>query len=62
MKLTIPLYVEVGRTDDQVQFFTVRPLFFGEPVRRHEKLERAMHLIAYDLRQNLHELGKAAAP
>ena len=60
VKLTIPLYVEAGRTPEGVPQFTVRPLFFANPVRQHEKLERATHLIAHDLRLGLHELGKKA--
>jgi ATP-dependent Clp protease ATP-binding subunit ClpA len=60
VKLTAPLYVHTVKTAEQAQQFAVRPLFFPEPCRQHEKLERAMHLLAHDLRQGLTELGKAA--
>jgi ATP-dependent Clp protease ATP-binding subunit ClpA len=54
MNITVPLYVRLHR--DQ---YTVRPLFFSQPVARHEKLERVLHLLARDLRRELHERGKA---
>ena len=54
MNITVPLYVRLHRDE-----YTVRPLFFPRPVARHEKLERVLHLLARDLRKELHELGKA---
>jgi ATP-dependent Clp protease ATP-binding subunit ClpC len=58
VNLTIPLYIETRKTPERTQEFVVRPLFFPHPLRKHEKLERAMHLIALDLRLELAELGK----
>jgi hypothetical protein len=54
MKITVPLYVRLHRDE-----YTVRPLFFSHPVARHEKLERVLHLLARDLRKELHDLGRA---
>jgi ATP-dependent Clp protease ATP-binding subunit ClpA len=53
MKLSIPVYIRQheGR-------YTVAPLFFSRPRPRDEKLERAMHLLAHELREKLHLLGK----
>ena len=53
MNITVPLHVRLHR--DQ---YTVRPLFFPRPVARHEKLERVLHLLARDLRRELHGPGR----
>src|SRR5262249_40831456 len=50
MKVTIPIYVEgVGAGDRPGRRYSVRPLFFPHPRREHEKLDRAMNLLADDL-------------
>ncbi len=38
--------------------YTVRPLFFAHPVERHPRLERALLLLARELRNVLHREGK----
>jgi ATP-dependent Clp protease ATP-binding subunit ClpC len=53
MKLTIPLYVRSYKG-----LYRIRPLFFHGPTQEHEKLERAMHRLAHDLRKDLHLLGE----
>jgi ATP-dependent Clp protease ATP-binding subunit ClpA len=59
MNFSIPVYVQaVGVAGEPARRYTVRPLFFARPQRRHENLNRAMSLLADDLRRHLHELGK----
>ncbi|MFO0876425.1 MAG: AAA family ATPase [Gemmataceae bacterium] len=60
MNLTIPIYVEPGQISpgSKVKEFLVRPVFFEHPQRQHEKLERALHLLAGDLRTLLQQLGE----
>jgi ATP-dependent Clp protease ATP-binding subunit ClpA len=57
MNLTVPLYVESRRQGSET-LYLVRPLFFARPARHHERLERALHLLAHELRLHLHHLGK----
>jgi hypothetical protein len=61
MKLTTPLYVQTHRADGpgDSATYSARPLFFPGPSRRHEKLERALNLLAGDLREQLDRLGEA---
>jgi ATP-dependent Clp protease ATP-binding subunit ClpA len=54
MKLTIPLYVWQHRGR-----YTVRPLFFVEPVESDEKLDHAQQRLTRKLREQLHRLGEA---
>src|SRR5262245_36580562 len=59
MKVTIPIYV-VGKATPELpgRRYVVRPLFFPNPTREHEKLSRAMGLLAEDLHRHLRHLGK----
>ncbi len=58
MKFTLPIYVET-RKGSHGQEFVARPLFFPQPRRHGEKLERVMQRLTDDLREYLLELGKA---
>ncbi len=53
MNITVPLFVQSSHDR-----YTVRPLFFARPVQQHDKLERALHLLARELRKELHQLGR----
>lgn len=58
MDFTIPIYIEEKREKGRsLPLYSVRPLFFEKPVRRGEKLLRAMTRLAGDLRAIL--LGEA---
>jgi ATP-dependent Clp protease ATP-binding subunit ClpA len=58
MNLTIPVYVEAIGDGPGERRYVVRPLFFGQPVREHHSLDRAMTLLAGEVRRVLRELGK----
>jgi hypothetical protein len=53
MKITIPICIQ-SLTDR----YRVTPLFVAGPRAEHEKLERALHLLARDLREELRRLGR----
>jgi len=60
MKLVIPLYVEEEAQEGRrLPLFSVRPLLKEEPIRRSERLPRALALLENDLRQRFLELGNA---
>lgn len=58
MNFTIPIYIEERREKRRsFPLYSVRPLFFEKPVRRGEKLQRALTRLAGDLRAVI--LGEA---
>ena len=59
MTITLPIYVRtVDAADGQGRAYEVRPLFHPAPSRRDPSLERALNLLATDLRKHLRELGR----
>jgi ATP-dependent Clp protease ATP-binding subunit ClpA len=58
VKLSIPVYIETFTRKDGQRAHRVRPLFRPRPERQHVSLERALNLLALDLRVLLHQLGK----
>ena len=59
MTITLPIYVRtVDAADGQGRAYEVRPLFHSAPARRDPSLERALSLLATDLRKHLRELGR----
>src|SRR3954451_13087164 len=59
MTITLPIYVRtVDAADGQGRPYEVRPLFHDAPSRRDPSLERALNLLATDLRKHLRELGR----
>ncbi|HKI33955.1 MAG TPA: AAA family ATPase [Gemmataceae bacterium] len=59
MNLTLPIYVESSRPGGGATVYRARPLFFGQPEVRGERLERVLTRLAQDLAQRLNRLGKA---
>src|SRR5262249_61852028 len=59
MTIPLPIYVRtVDAADGQGRAYEVRPLFHFAPARRDPSLERALNLLATDLRKHLRELGR----
>ncbi|MGH9833521.1 MAG: hypothetical protein ACRD9Y_10925, partial [Blastocatellia bacterium] len=59
MKLTVPIYIEQHQETEQPSLsYSVRPLFFNEPVCRDEDLQRAIGKFVKALRRELDEAGK----
>src|SRR3954471_12622135 len=59
MTITLPIYVRtVDAADGPGRAYEVRPLFHPAPARRDPSLERALNLLATDLRKHLRELGQ----
>ena len=59
MTITLPIYVRtVDAADGQGRAYEVRPLFHSAPALRDPSLERALSLLATDLRKHLRDLGR----
>ena len=59
MTITLPIYVRTcDAADGRGRAYEVRPLFHATPSRRDPSLERALSLLATDLRKHLRELGR----
>ncbi len=59
MKLTVPIYIEQHQEPEQPSpSYSVRPLFFDEPICRDEDLQRAIGKFVKALRRELDEKGK----
>ena len=60
MDFTIPIYIEEKREKGrELPQYSVRPLFFEKPLRRGEKLQRALTRLAGDLRRVLLEQARS---
>ncbi len=60
MNITIPLYIEkLSPEGTPAPLYTVRPLFFSDPVARGEDLNRTVNRLVKDLREEIKRLGKS---
>lgn len=59
MTVTLPIYIEKhSRGADEAPLFVLRPLHCDEPVRKSEKLDRALSRMQSDLQTTLMELSR----
>lgn len=60
MNITIPVYIEqLPQAEQTPPLYSVRPLFFFEPVVRAEELQRAIARFVKQMRRELNDQGRA---